>query len=356
MKSILVSLFLFFLISDSYGQIHIGAGATLSTGAVTVSTNSDVLNEGVGSWRPGSVLYLNGAGRLASETPWSLSSLKLDGEYVLDGNIIILDKLALIQGYITPSDAILMIASDGVVTSLNGAHINGKLEHEGRGEKFYPIGKNSIYTPVTLTDIAGSPDVRVGIEAFNENLNIQNFPARIGSASTSWYWELSSSGVFEGTSIQVPLMPEDKDAISFDGSAVVLQVNEAKSEVLDLGRTESTDINPIFISSQAKTVGRYVLLGFDAEAQPIIHNIITPSLKDGKNDRLLIDNFEPFEGDNLVIILDRWGTEICRIVNFSNGPTRQQGCDLSKLPAGNYICLVEYGNKNLPPTMVSIIK
>lgn len=357
MKSMFFSLLLSCSIFTSYGQLRIGSGATLSTGTVTVSTNSAVVNEGNGSWNAGSILYLNGSGSIASTNPWSLSTLKLDGEYALEGTVIVLQNFELMQGHITPAvDANLIVASGGNITSQNEAHINGKLFHEGTGEKFYPVGKNSIYTPVTLTDIEGSPDVMVGIEAFNENLNLQNFPAGIGSASTSWYWAITSSGLFDGSPLQIPLTAADMSAITADRGPAILQANGGATDALDLGRIESMDLNPIFISSQEKALGPYILLGFESEAQPIIHNIITPSLEDGKNDHLFIENFEPFEDENLVILLDRWGTEICRIINFRNDPTLQQGCDLSKLPAGNYICVVEYGNKRLPPTMITIIK
>ncbi len=357
MKSISSTIFLCSLISVCYGQIHIGDGATLSTGAVTVSTNSAVVNEGNGSWNAGSILYLHGSGSIASTNPWSLSTLKLDGEYALEGTVIVLQNFELMQGHITPAvDANLIVASGGNITSQNEAHINGKLFHEGTGEKFYPIGKNNIYTPVTLTAIEGSPDVMVGIEAFNENLNLQNFPAGIGSASTSWHWALTSSGQFEGSPVQIPLTAADMGVISMDTKPAILQANEDATEALNLGRIENMGLNPVFITSQAKASGPYILLGFESEAQPIIHNIITPALDDGKNDRLFIENFEPFEKENLVILLDRWGTEICRIINFKNDPTLQQGCDLSKIPSGNYICLVEYGDKRLPPTMITIIK
>ena len=356
-KSVFFSLLLSCSIFTSYGQIHIGSGATLSTGMVTVSTNGTVLNEGNGLWKAGSMLYLHGSGSIASTNPWSLSNLKLAGEYDLDGSITIHDALELEEGHITPSpEAVLMVASEGNIVSQNNAHINGKLFREGIGEKFFPLGKNGIYTPVTLTAIEGDADVVVGIEAFNENLNPRNLPAGVGSASRDWYWELSNSGQFDGSPVQLPFTQEDKNNLSADMNPSVLQANGDATNVLDLGSMDDPAIDPVYINSQLKASGPYLLLGFESEAAPAIHNIISPTLIDGKNDGLYIKNFEAYKDDNLVILLDRWGTEICRIENFSNDAKLQMGCDIEKLPAGNYICIVKYGNKELAPTMISIIK
>jgi hypothetical protein len=66
------------------------------------------------------------------------------------------------------------------------------------------------------------------------------------------------------------------------------------------------------------------------------------------NDELYIENIGKFSF-NKVTLLDRWGVMVKEWKNFTNfnDPVNpnQNGFNFTKLSAGNYICIVEYGSE-----------
>jgi hypothetical protein len=202
--------------------------------------------------------------------------------------------------------------------------------------------------------VQGDEGLLIGLEAHNDDLGIEAAKAYMAVISQHWYWEIVADGAFNGSLVQLPLTAEDASWQSATTSPTILQTGKGGEGLTNLGVIDAA--NPTVLESKLLATGPYLLLGYESTADPVIHNIVTPSEADGKNDHFHINNIAPYAADNLVILLDRWGTEVCRMINFDNDPASQTGCNLSQLPAGNYICLLQYSTKTLPPTMITIIK
>lgn len=338
MKKLIVIVLGCLYCSFSKAQITIGDESILAIGGV-FATNHSITNAGSVSCVNESLITLSGQGTLTGV--FNVVSLKHTGEHDLDGSLDISNQLTLDGGIITPKEnAYLSLALSASVVSHNQGFINGPLYQQGTGEKFYPLGKNGTYTPVVLTKVQGDEDVIVGIEAFNKSLDI-------GESVQGWYWEIQPNGNFKGSLVQLPILDAGGEVYT------VLQSDGTNST--NLGGTLIDDFTSI--ESEQLAVGPYVLLGKNGESSsPLtIHNIVTPDREDGKNDAFYIENIEKYS-ENTVILMDRWGTEVCRMENFSNDPITQKGCDLQRLPAGNYICVVKHSGTKSKPVLITILK
>ncbi|MGI9542384.1 MAG: gliding motility-associated C-terminal domain-containing protein [Cyclobacteriaceae bacterium] len=331
--------------SNSQGQLLVGNNTNLTTGNTTIATNGSVVNQGSLIFGTGATLSLSGKGMLSSGNELVIPNLfMLGSDYVIDGTVDCLESLQLKIGTLSPEpDAQLILAEGASIVSENDAHINGRLYHLGSGEKFYPLGKNGNYTPVTLVGVTGDDNLLVGLEAFNQDLGITEFPADVLGASSNWYWEISASANFSGAKIVLPVTVADAGSIGAGGEATILQTDLNGSGVMDLGSDPGSDF--LSITSELPALGPYVLLGFESDLKPLIHNIITPK-NDDKNPFLIIDQIEVI-AENEVILLDRWGNQVFREQNFTNYARNGNGSRpydgaFDKLPSGNYICLLKY--------------
>lgn len=339
MKGLILSILLF-ISTIVHGQFVMGEGVSIKIDNI-VTTDGSLSNEGSLVWDINSRLYLTGDGELQTTEGSILNNLKINGAYQLHNSINVVNSLTLIGGTITPvNNSQLLLLNSANITSENGAYVAGSLYHQGTGEKFYPLGKNQMYTPVILTNVQGEEEVIVGVEAFNESLDVD-------MSVQDWYWQITTQGNFDGSLIQLPILDTEGTAFT------VLQSDGANA--LDLGG------NPVHgslsVESQLQGIGPYFLLGSDSEEDLAltIHNIVTPDRKDGKNDAFYIENIGRYP-ENTVIVMDRWGTEVCRMVNFNNDPATQTGCDLERMQAGNYICTVEYDGQRATPVLITILK
>jgi hypothetical protein len=75
----------------------------------------------------------------------------------------------------------------------------------------------------------------------------------------------------------------------------------------------------------------------------VISNLLSPYERDGINDDLYIRNIE-FTVYNRLTLLDRYGVIIKEWENFKNfnDPQRTDYFDISQLPPGNYLCILDY--------------
>lgn len=344
--------------SQLLAQVQVFEGSLITTGDVTITTNTSVINQGSTSFGAGATFYLSGRGTLSSQNELVIPNLYLLGaDYLVEGPIFLSQSLHMENGTLSPeASAQLTLAKDASVVSENGAHINGRLYHLGSGEKFYPIGKNGIYTPVTLKGITGNSDLLVGLEAFNQDLGIADFPADVNGASSNWYWEITAPGGFTGSKIELPVTNEDAGSIGASGEATILQTDLNGTGTKNLGSDPSSDF--LNIMSELPAVGPYVLLGFESDLKPVTHNIITPK-NDDKNPFLIIDHIEAI-AENEVVLLDRWGNQVFYEQNFSNYARNGNGGRpydgaFDALPSGNYVCLIKYQG-TIKKQMVTVLQ
>lgn len=175
---------------DAFTKVQDGIDALLDGGNLHIA--SDTYNE-TDTVSKDLTFTINGA----AGTP-AIQKLRLRGNktLTLENDFSITDTLDLSSGIINTSTYILALDSSA---SINGgsaaAYINGTVEHNGTGDKFFPIGYSTIYRPIEVLNVTGaSPVIR-----FNVKSGGGGSPGSgLNNISTIRYWEGSATGFSTG--------------------------------------------------------------------------------------------------------------------------------------------------------------
>jgi CHU_C Type IX secretion signal domain len=219
------------------------------------------------------------------------------------------------------------------------SYFNGTFYSKGTGTRYFPIGNGTGYFPAQLSNMT-EDDLEIGMLVRNQNSALTH-GTEILSIFNDQYWELlDASGSLEGPVISISTLGAggyinpNIGTVLFSGAATSLA-----------GESLEGSINGDFLVG-GKTIkaGNRIFTMAQVSSELVnvkIHNVITPFI-DNANDYLQIENISLFP-DNKVTLLDRWGVQVKTWTGFENvttnpGPTY----DLSKVPTGNYIVLLEY--------------
>jgi gliding motility-associated-like protein len=317
-------------------------GLLKNNGSIYVSGLWD--NKGVFNEAQGKVI-LNGENQYIYHNSQSFFHLEINGsEKFIEDTVLISGSLNLNSGIVTPKVSGLLLLNEGaeILSSSTNSFINGALFRAGTGDKFYPVGKNGNYCPVTLYQIEGNDPV-TGIEVFEPNPD--PLPG-IGlySVSTERYWQKTQlAGSFNGAFPGI-ILQDNNSLLNFE-NIVVAEASAVGSVFKSLGRSPVSPVGEI--------IGEFVfdqnILTLAEKGDINIINIITPN-NDGVNDFLTISNIESYP-ENELIILDRLGNSLLTQKNYSNTWNGQE------LPAGNYYCIFKIaGSEKVYKQTFSIIK
>ena len=348
------------------GQFTIENNSFLTVSTVTeialncdFINNGDIENEGTvyiqGNWfnitgnyyGDGKVIF-NGSNQIIDHNNQSFYSLQFNTDYTFIENSLSIDhELILINGIITPDqNAKFLVKSNAdVISKNNSSYINGTLYHEGTGLKFYPIGKEGYYRPVTLQNIQGIDPV-VGLEAFNKNTLMQCSPD-LNKVTSELCWQLKQlSGIYDSSRVIVEL---NYGITDLTGPLVLAQADSIEKSFIGIGNMNKN--NQVIISESPLTENIFSVAEVN-DFKIEIMNIITPN-GDGVNDNLYIKNIEYYP-DNKVIILNKAGTEIFSVNNYDNSWNTE--INAKNLSQGDYICILKiHGISKVYKQMVSVI-
>lgn len=337
------------------GQLRNNSIMIVSDNTLTLG-NTGMANSNTLLFQGNSQLTLDGTGSIESTDVLTVPNLTMQGgEYTIAGNLTIENELSLRSGTLSPGGGISMIIGNtGMVTRQEG-FVNGVLYHTGTGDKFYPIGTNGTYTPVTLSGVQGTSTTLLGIQAVQEDINIpvSALPTNLNAVSSNWYWALISDDTFNGARAVLPVLPEDAALLTANTEGVVVEISEDRSVVESLGRGIGSDDTQV--AGQDLTNGPVVAIGVRNVVQLTIRNLITPN-GDRENDYLYIENLELIEGTKKVYFLDRWGARIGKdIMNFVNDDAGLAAF-FESFESGNYICILQLEDGRTIQQAVTILK
>jgi hypothetical protein len=238
----------------SYGQVTNQGGLIyLKNTDVTISGDVDnsgtIVNDGTvsvsGNWTntgkykaAAGTLILNGD--LVQHITHNRDSiyiwiLKGSGAKILNDDAEVLKDLQFNGAVLTTQGGAVTVRNPGTITNPSATgYVNGLLYLEGSGKKFYPIGKNGTYVPVTLENVNGSPDVLLGFEAFEPN------PGQPGNGikilSNKRYWQLTKrgTGAFSGSLITLTLAADE--TIGSPSDVVVAESDAADQSYRSIGQ------------------------------------------------------------------------------------------------------------------------
>jgi hypothetical protein len=176
--------------------INFGSGAFLYTNGSSISSytfNSDA----------GTVVF-NGTSSeiIPGKTFYNLELDNSSGADVSTNSPVVNSTLTLTNGILTTTSGLISTAS--ITGSFSTTrHVNGPLVITGTGSKTFPIGKNGIYKPVTVTNTSGATK----FELFNADPS--GTPVNpLQVISILRYWE-GSGGSISGGAITLPYGGDD---------------------------------------------------------------------------------------------------------------------------------------------------
>ena len=105
-----------------------------------------------------------------------LAKLRINaGSVELQGAVEVDDELDLTAGLVVvrPPHELITSISSSLVGGSRESYIDGALIRVGTGQKFFPIGKQGTYAPVTLLDVSGNIDVMIKMEVLEMDAGIQ---------------------------------------------------------------------------------------------------------------------------------------------------------------------------------------
>lgn len=327
------------LATPSFAQTVVSTGALVSVDANTTLFNGNdfinhgtVINNGVlvisGAWTntgdyqagTGEVNFDGPGTQIINHNAQSFAKLLISGggEKLFQADISIQQELTLQDGVLTTDNGSkIFIDEQATITGGSaGSYVQGALYHTGTGLKFFPVGINTHYLPLTFLNVAGTTPT-IGIEVIEPNPN-SNHSSALQDVSANRYWLLTtSSGSFTGSQAQVPLLNESFSQAT--GNIVVAQAASGTDPFQSLGQSDfSGTILSGSVTSKDPVTGPWIAVAEENGNKSIsVFNAVTPGNNDGKHDFLKIVNIEYYP-NNEVSIVNRWGEKVWEISGYNN--------------------------------------
>lgn len=154
------------------------------------------------------------------------------------------DRIRFVQGYINTSTAahinITASGSSGIMGANNNSHINGPAAVTifGADERFYPIGLNGQYRPVTLNNsnaLSSDNSETILVEPKAGAPTTRTLPAGINNVSQVRYYRVTRTGN-NGSDYQITLHYGNDDGVN-DPSNLTILKDDGGSNWIDIGGT-----------------------------------------------------------------------------------------------------------------------
>ncbi|MDQ3393270.1 MAG: gliding motility-associated C-terminal domain-containing protein [Bacteroidota bacterium] len=233
------------------------------------------------------------------------------GKKILKSNIVVSHKLILINGILYPeNDQYLLLGRDA---SLKGgsetSYINGAFYHTGTGYKYFPIGKDGHFRPVTLLNIEGIQPV-VGLEVFSNN-PYQRYGTLFKSISSARYWRLTQmEGTFNGSLVTLSL--GEDDGIQDPGQLLLAEMDNQEEIFKNIGQSGFIrNVSGLAITSEKpvkeEVIAVGIYSGFSDNRVLYVPNVLYHSATDPENKTIKVYGEEIDPQGFLFRIYNRWG-------------------------------------------------
>jgi hypothetical protein len=302
------------------GNLYLHPDSKVSIRGAVIN-HGNIHNQGVvsltGDWQnlssyasSGGTIVLNGSdAQVFFHNSQRVGILLIDNPaYInLTTDVTVGEKLLLKEGVVIPdAGSKLIIAEEAEVEGgASGAYIHGVIYHTGKGNKFYPVGKNGQYAPVTLSQVEGEGPV-VGVEFYNQTVQtLESNEMKL----QEFYWSLSTLlGKFEGSPLTLDVLLENPDLEEDRWVMVGSEHLNESFKVLDKVHVQML-ANRFTFSSSKFLNSKYITLGIPEGVKELffIPNALSPSAPHPEDRAIKIysKNIEPesFQWT----IWDNWG-------------------------------------------------
>ena len=277
----------------------------------TLALNGNWKNNGNYSSQEGTII-LSGTGQQSFDhNGQSVKNITITNNVNvrLPSDLQVAGELVLEKGIITPGPGtkLVLAESASIKGGSTAAYINGTLYHTGNGNKFYPIGKDGEYAPVTLAQVSGQAPV-VGLEFFVSGLSLSadNSLEWLGNG---FYWQLTSlSGEFEGSPVHLNI---DARYVPSDTESLLIAVSNNLAQ--GFGALSKANFKMKGVRFEASTSlfvkNSYFTLGLKAPEKNAFYipNVLSPLASDPEDRAVKIYSEKISTEGFQWVIRDQWG-------------------------------------------------
>ncbi len=259
--------------------------------------------------------------------PIAILHLQGAGEKQLSSPLLLVDSLVLQEGILTTSSegSLTLMTTAGVAGGNELAYINGPMVYQGTGYRYFPVGKNNHFRPITLLEVKGAdPVLQVEVQEPNENA----IPGeRLESVSEKRYWEIKTvEGTYEGSLIALSI-GEDEGFRDVEG-IIVTGTTAPGAAYTNLGQSDLTgSALSGTVTSREVSALPYVALGitseFSLKNQVLVPSAFAPEAPDPQNRALRIYAVNVLPEQFVLKIFDRWGQVVYQTTSLDEA--LQQG-------------------------------
>jgi len=201
------------------------------------------------------LIILNGENQKIQSNKLSVQNLIINNGHIktIEGEVEITNVLQLNDG------KVMVNQDDGQITLENGvavyanenSYVIGNIFHRGIGDKFFPVGDQNTYAPVTLYDLEGeSPTVGIAYSLKGKQP----------------YWrQMVKEGTYNGALIEVSFPSQNEDQIYYqDYLQLKAGLDQSATNTLLGASSVYTTSSNISITSKDKTNLSWLTIGFIA--------------------------------------------------------------------------------------------
>ncbi len=325
------------LLQITEGTDMVVQGTVQNNGVINNEGNflfdGDWLNAGTYNGINGTII-LNGDGdQLVDNNDQDIATLIVDGPGIktLDNNTIIDSLLHLRMGILViPGDKQLVLSNSAEVQGgFDDAYVDGVMYHQGTGFKFFPIGKDGLFTPVWFEEVFGI-NPTIGLEVFEPNPGNPQPGFNLLGISNARYWQLSVlNGTFDSSIVSIDLLDEDTTTIDRVNTLNVrtLALAIAQGDTVDGTYTSlgNASIADNIITSEIGFTKRFLAIAL-APTVPedgilFIPNIFSPSDFDPNNQSFRVFGEKVSTDAFQFRVFDKWGQVVYETESFVEANT-----------------------------------
>ncbi|MEM6840669.1 MAG: hypothetical protein AAF632_00465 [Bacteroidota bacterium] len=275
----------------------------------TLITDSDLLNYGSYEGTEMS-LVLQGRDQRILTDSLVLARLRITGGGIktLEGNLEVTKNLHLRRGLLRVDDLYrFSLNEDATVTQNNeNSYIWGSMSHRGTGNKFFPVGTQDAYAPLTLTNIQGNnPLVRV------KYVPVDDQP----------FWSQTQlAGSYQGSPITVTFPTQNPDYEAYpEQLAITAGTSQEQTETTLTSELQEVALPRITLASTSSTVLPWISVGFSSEGEEIyVPNAFSPEAPDPEDRSIKVYGKYLSDDDFYFGIQDTWGRWVYQTTSLEN--------------------------------------
>ena len=227
--------------------------------------------------------------------------------------------LTLTDGMVVPQPVapLTLETTATVAQGSESSYVESTMQYQGNGLRTFPLGLNGVYLPITLTEVVGSPTLRVSVVAPAPPATAGETIAQV---STARYWQITpTEGRFEGSRAELTVTADD--ALDDLRGAVVVQADQPGGIFTSVGQSaRQGDARRGSVTSELPVRQAIVAIGltseFSLENQVLVPSAFAPAAPNPVNRLLKIYTAtllpEPFS----FRVFDRWGTLVYRTTSL----------------------------------------